>query len=273
MRQRHVLIFVAGVAGLASAAGADPAPKKPTKASDVIDVKPMLDKLNVYKDDFGKYFVGPRPDAIVDTEVAAQWVFYGDQKGLYQQRIIGSGREGHKLDWAIWAPRVRHMQQAQVIQDDAGAQMTCEMRDRKYVTKQLAPVPADQAKAFLQRVALHPPLWQRQSHLLARDDNGIYYFVDELREEYGGNGYRVFVGQKGAMKEVPMKNVVSDSAGEIFATQNGDLKIVTGEKGKAYWKRGGKKEDLTVLEPTDNRYLIYSELGIYGTLGAVCDDN
>ena len=267
MRQRHLLILL-----VASSAAADP--KKPANAkTDVIDVKPMLGKLAVYKDNFGKFFVAPQLDATGELETLEKWVFYGDQKSVYQQRIIGTGREDKKVEWNIWAPRVKHMQQAMVTVDDKGMELICEMKNSKYVGKHLVPLPADQAKTFLEHVVLHPPLWQRQSHLLARDDNGIYYFVDELREEYGGNGFRVFVGQKGAMKEMPMKNVVSDSAGEIFATQSGDLKIVTGEKGKAYWKKGGTKEDLTLLEPADNRYLIYSDLGIYGSLGAVCDDN
>ena len=42
-----------------------------------------------------------------------------------------------------------------------------------------------------------------------------------------------------------MTNVVSDSAGEIFATKTGELKIVTTEDGKAFWNKGGKKTELT----------------------------
>jgi hypothetical protein len=273
MRQRLVLILLAGV--VASSAAADPKRPPAKGKSDLIDVAPMLDKLAVYKDEYGKFLVAPRAGLALDSDAAEQWLFYGDQKGLYQQRVIGYGVSGGKIDWSVWAPRVRHMAQADLTQDDKGATLVCEMKESKYIGKTLAVMPADQAKTFLEHVPLHPPLWQRQSHLLARDDNGVYYFVDQLREEYGGNGFRVFIGQKGAMKEMPMKNVVSDSAGEIFATTNGDLKLVTTSKQghEAYWKKGGKKEDLTLLEPQENRYLIYSELGVYGTLGAVCDEN
>jgi hypothetical protein len=70
-----------------------------------------------------------------------------------------------------------------------------------------------------------------------------------------------------------MTNVVSDSAGEIYATKSGDLKIVTeGNSGKAYWKKGQAKNELIVLDLYANRYLIYRELGIYGQIGALCDD-
>lgn len=69
-----------------------------------------------------------------------------------------------------------------------------------------------------------------------------------------------------------MTNVATDSAGEIFATKAGQLELVAGVDGKAYWAKGGKKTELTRLDPAENRYLIYRELGVYGTLGTVCDD-
>ncbi len=47
---------------------------------------------------------------------------------------------------------------------------------------------------------------------------------------------------------------------------------MSGTDGKAYWKKGGKKTELVQLDPAQNRYVIYRELGIYGTLGVVCDD-
>ncbi len=49
------------------------------------------------------------------------------------------------------------------------------------------------------------------------------------------------------------------------------LEIVTGADGKAYWNKGGKKTELIQLELLQNRHLIDRELGIYGTLGVVCD--
>jgi hypothetical protein len=74
------------------------------------------------------------------------------------------------------------------------------------------------------------------------------------------------------MKEIPLANVATDTAGEIFATKSGQLKLVANEGSKAYWSKGGKKVELTIVDPWPNRYLIYRELGIYGALGTVCDD-
>jgi hypothetical protein len=233
-----------------------------------IDVKPMIEKLDVYKDDVGNVLVTPKP--LVVTEDADQWVFYGDGKTLYQQRIIGTGVSGDKFDWAIWSPRVRGLQMAQVENDTNGASVRC--KSGKDTAQKLMPVPPDKAKVLLGKAKFLPPLWERQAHFLARDDDGVYFYVDILREEYGGKGHRVYVGKKGSMKLQTMTNIVSDSAGEIYATKTGELKIVSGTDGKAYWKKGGKKTELVQLDPAQNRYVIYRELGIYGTLGVVCDD-
>src|SRR4029077_10997904 len=101
------------------------------------------------------------------------------------------------------------------------SEYTLKCRHAKDGSRVLKQLNADEARTVIQHATFLPPLWQRQAHLLARDDDGVYYYIDELREEYGGNGFRVFVGQKGAMKELAMTNVVADSAGEIYATKTG----------------------------------------------------
>ena len=250
-----------------AAAHADPDAAGKAKA---IDVKPMLDKLDVYRDELGNVYVLPRPGT-VDFDAAGEWVFYGDGKTLYQQRIIGgSDNAGKSFEFALWAPRARANGMALIQAKDDHLELIC--RDRKDGTRPLTQLKADEARTLLQRTKLLPPLWHRQSHLLARDDDGVYYYVDKMLDDYGGHGFRVFVGQKGAMKEMPMTNVVSDSAGEIFATKSGQLKLVGGKGGTMYWIKGGKKSELTQLETSENIYLIYRDLGIYGPLGAVCDD-
>lgn len=233
-----------------------------------IDIKPAADKLDVFKEDDGNYYVSPRAGAMTSTD-ASSWVFFGTGKTLWQQRIIGSSEQGAHLEWYLWAPRAKGLQAANLQIDPASSFVQCRPKDDG--KRKLTQLTADEAKTLLARATFYPPLWERQTHMLLRDDDGIYYFVDELREELGGNGYRVFVGAKGALKELPLTNVASDSAGEVFATKSGSLKIVS-DGNKAYWSKGGKKTELVRLDPMENRYLIYRELGIYGQLGAVCDD-
>jgi hypothetical protein len=262
-------------ASTAAAAPKKPDPVRPppenrlaTDKPKPIDIAPVIDKLDVFKDDVGNYYVSPRPGTL-DFNDAGAWVFFGDGKAMYQQRVIGSSVEGGKhYQWNLWSPRAKGLSAALLDLSDDALVLECRQKSKRSLTR----LKADEARTFLSHATFYPPLWTRQAHLLARDDDATYYYVDELREELGGNGYRVFIGPKGAMKEVPLANIATDTAGEIFATKSGQLKLISGQGKQAYWIKGGKKTELTVVDTYENRYLIYRELGIYGSLGAVCDD-
>ena len=114
------------------------------------------------------------------------------------------------------------------------------------------------------------------AHALSRDDRGVYYYVDVLRKEYGGKGYRVLIGKKGALKSKPLTDIATDTAGDVFATKTGDLRIVNNvEKGgtSVAWVKGGKREQLLSLDPDMNSLLIFHDLGVYGFIGTICESN
>ena len=128
------------------------------------------------------------------------------------------------------------------------------------------------SKKILDTASFRKVFWKRGAQALARDDSGNYYFVDRMRDEYGGKGHRIFAGPKGGLKELPMTNVVSDSVGEIYATRKGELRFVT-DRSKAMWIKGTAKTELTIIPIEDNIGLIYGDLGVYdGSLGTPCDD-
>lgn len=274
---RQQLICAALLLSTAAYADDKPKPDKPIATKDVVD------KLAVFKDDTGNFYVTPKPGAFADSDAGNQWVFFGDAKGVFQQSIVGFSMNGAELSWNLWSPRAKNMTTGELTIDKSGVSISCSYRDSKYDKRNLVVLSDDQARAFIQKTPFLPRLWKRQAHFLARDDEGNYFYVDRLQDEFGGKGYRVFSGLKGQMKELAMTNIVSDSAGEIFATKGGDLRVVTEnprvaeEQGKAdskaYWKKAGTRSDLVVLPLYPNKYLIYRELGIYGRLGVVCDDN
>lgn len=257
MRQRLILLLLAALALPAAADGKMPKAK-------AVDMKASLAELDVYKDAIGHYYVVPRFSSVKPDEAR---IFYGDGKMMYRQVIVGSGSNAKHQEWILHAPRVKTMRFASLKLTAMELQIQCAVKD----TRALTQLSSDQARKLLDKMTFHERFWQRQVQFIARDDDGIYYFVDRLIDEAGGGGYRVFVGRKGAMKEQAMTNIVNDSAGEIYATKAGELKIIT-ENGKAFWKKGGKKAELVVLPPENNRYLMYRELGLYGQLGMVCDD-
>lgn len=247
---RHDVIALALL--VASSARADTKPEK---------VELALDKLDVYRDDLGSYYVVPKDGAFEKTDDAEKNVFYGNGKILYRQRVLLSG----KHHWTLWAPRAIGLQGGYLEVDKP--HVTCRAQDNKAGTHTLTAVPADEARKLLQAAKVYEPLHTRVSRLLARDDEGTYYYVDELLT---GHGYRVFAGQKGAMKELPVTNIVHDSAGDIFSTKTGTIKVSAAKD--TWWIKNGVKTELTNVDVMKDHYLIYRELGIYGELGSVCED-
>ena len=156
---------------------------------------------------------------------------------------------------------------------------TCE--DRHTSLETLA---ADKAAALLSQAKLFDVYWVRVPHTLARDTTGVYYYVDRLvdDERSGGvkRGFRVFRGMRGALRQLRMKNVVSDVKGEIFTTNRGQLRLVPERSGAgdsgALWIAGKRNVKLVAL-PVSNpqtRVMIYRELGVYSglRLQRPCDD-
>jgi hypothetical protein len=257
------LALLAALAAPAHGEGERKEPRSDRAAPEVIDIKSQAEAYRVLVDDSGGFYVVPAKAGNLDG-----LVFFGDGKTMYQQRVIGGGSDGSgAVDFALWAPRAVDLQQASLsVAADGTGQALC---NRNHPTK-LKPASPAETTRVLTKAVFRAPLWQRQAKFLARDDSGVYFYVDVLRD--GGKGHRVYVGAKGAMKAMPMTTLVDDAAGQIYGTKRGELRIVANAGEKATWRKGKKVEQLTVLEPFDNRYLIYRELGIYGQLGTLCDD-
>ncbi|RMH40778.1 MAG: hypothetical protein D6689_12760 [Deltaproteobacteria bacterium] len=262
MRNR-LLAAAAWATALASASVARAGPgarvARPDAPVSIADVK---DKLVVLATDAGHYVV------IEPFALGSEHFYFGDGKRLYRQRTFGGGRDGDKqFSRRFWSPRVDHV--AEIGFRDGAWYVQC--ADRK---TPLAVAPEPEAARVLDKATFYGPLWRRQAYHLSRDDRGRYYYVDRLRDEYGGKGFRLFVGFKGRMKLTKLVNVVSDSEGDIFATRRGDLRLVMGRDRKnATWHRGKKKVPLTTVPLVENLVLIYDELGVYDgqVLGTPCD--
>jgi len=244
---------------IAGTAAADPKPKP-------VDIAPLRDKAAVFKDaDGGVYVLYNEPDV-------APKLFYGSPKLLHQQVLDGSrSRNGDAWSIAIWAPRLAYPFMGMIERDkDGNYRTTCQDK----LAHGLAPVAGDEAKAILTKATFVTTQFTRRALWLARDDRGVYYYVDVLSKEYGGNGHRVFVGKKGAMKQIALTDVTIDTAGEVFSTKTGDLRLVRNttdlSKATVTWIRGEKRTELVHLDTYMNQPLIFRELGIYKVAGAIC---
>lgn len=248
------LLALPFVAPTARAAPPDP---------DTIDVSSIKAKLKLVTD--GKqHYLALIPFGEIDENF-----YYGDGKTFWLQRVFGGGQDGNQsFDKYFWDPRAH-----------ATAGASFEFRNGKYVLTcderktEMTPVSDAETQKILAAARFEKPRWKRQAYALLRDNNGRYYYVDKMREPEGNKAFRLFVGPKGSLKLQKMTNVVSDSAGDIFATRSGSLRLVLNQ-GQTFWQKGKRKTTLINLPIEDNHVLIYSELGVYTgqRLGTPCDD-
>lgn len=248
------------VPGQAHADEAKPAPA-PKPDPDAFDFSSYRDGAMVVHDGAGHYLI------VGAQKAKTREVFFGDGKLFYQQRIWTSFNNDStgELTRGFWSPRVN----GKGYVDKKAKRWTLRCGPRETPLIELGRQEADKV---IEAATFRKPLWKRTAHALARDDRGNYYFVDRFQDAFGGKGHRLFKGPKGAMKEMPMTNIVADSVGEIYSTKKGELRFVI-EKQQSQWISGKKKTDLTQVPPGDNVELIYSELGVYlGPLGTPCDD-
>ena len=137
---------------------------------------------------------------------------------------------------------------------------------------ELQPMAYEAVRAMLASAELRDPTPIRRPYAVARDRKGTYYFVD-TGEEPDSKRFRLYAGPKGALEQLEMVNIVSDSSGDIFSTKSGSLRLVL-EKEESFWVRAGKSERLLNVPLHENWGIIYNELGVYTgqALGTPCDE-
>src|SRR5690606_9951640 len=123
------------------------------------------------------------------------------------------------------------------------------------------PVSAAQVKKLFAKTPLYDVRWQRAAHALARDDEGIYYFVDRSRDEKDTD-YRIYVGLRGKVSVYAAQLLASDGAGEIFQFGGSKLSVSTRD-GKAEVRHGGTVRPLVYLDMNQHAELAYGALGAY----------
>jgi len=255
--------WCAALIAISTVAAADPKDPKPKS----VDIKAFRDKLIVLQDaDGGTYVVLPGTDG-------RMWFGSPRTKNLYEQVKTSASSDASTGAWdlSVWAPRVVGVQPGSVGHKvDGSYSRWCGSEHETGLTQ----LTGDKAKAVLDKWTFLTTAFIRRPYLLARDDAGVYYYVDVIREQYGGKGYRVFVGKKGAMKQRPLTDIATDVAGDVFGTKTGDLRIVrdtTEGKSSITWVRGEKRSPLVSLDPDANSSLIFKDLGIYTFTGSICE--
>jgi hypothetical protein len=246
-----VRFFSLAVLIISAAALADAPIPPPWGEAKKLREKIALEDAKVCSDAKGRVLVLSRQNAL----------YYGDAQTLTAMNADGS---------SVFDPRQQdNLAYASYVKASNDCEVQCGPRRVK-----LPRMPEDQASALLLSAKYVPNPHQREPHALLRDDRGTYYYVDRGREEGEEKSFRLYVGTKGAMVLQKMTNVVSDSAGEIFSTKSGDLRLLIDRDKSSEWIQKKKRTALRYLETEDNLHLIYAELSVYAgqRLGSPCDD-
>jgi hypothetical protein len=264
MGARTTFVVMAVVVATSVAQADAPKPKP-------VDISEYKDKLIVLTDPSGgTYAVYHAPTG------GESIVFYGDESGkLYRQRVVGGGANGSAWDISTYSPRVwRNLRASVMYEEDGTYRRYCADNEADSDTP-LTRLGDEAAKKVLTKSKFLTTATMYYPYGLARDEKGVYYYVDQLVSEYGGKGYRLWVGKKGRMKQVPLADVSDDTDGAVFSTKTGDLHLVvdvTQEQSEATWTRGEKSSKLKSLDTFNNTWLIHSELGVYKFMGTLCEN-
>jgi hypothetical protein len=235
----------------------------PSDAGPPLDLGAAKDKLVVFTDGKQHYV------AVIPFGPFSDHLYYGDGKVFWSQRVSSGGSSGTEyFTRTFWEPRVENQADTELSFRDGKYTVTCASRKTE-----LHPLGADEQKALLAEAKFFAPRWKYHAYSLSRDTTGRYFYVDQPRDPEQSQRFRLFAGMKGNLKLQKMVNVVSDSAGDIFATRSGSLRLVL-DKNESSWNEGASKTVLVLLPVLSNHVLIYTDLGVYAgqRLGTPCDD-
>jgi len=123
-------------------------------------------------------------------------------------------------------------------------------------------VAPEDALPILRQAESVPAPFDREPYALARDRRGIYYYVDRGTREETRRDFHVYRGPRGNLTRLGMRDVASDSEGEVFSTESGDLRLVVDTE-RAQWIRRTRAQELRRIPVAQNYRLIFVELGVY----------
>lgn len=263
----QALPAVLAVGAFALPAAAGEPPKQASAPAHPVDVSAVRDKLKLLTDGKNHYI------AVVPTG-DGEGVFYGDGKRFYELRSPSSGRNGESWERSFIDPRLTEGGHAEgmgfVSLRNGAYKLDCGPR-----ATPLKLVDAAAAKDQLAAATFERSPRKYSPYALARDEHGVYYYVDHGYQKEDEKKFRLFVGPKGNLKQLKMTNIVSDVEGDIFSTKTGSLRLIL-NRSESLWIKDTKKSKLTIVKLDFNVQVasLYNDFGIYSgeRLGTPCDD-
>jgi hypothetical protein len=269
MHSRHLI-----TATVALLSGTTWAVEPPWGKGESLGEQRLLEQTTVCADGKGHYVV------VAPEEKKGKQLFYGDGKKFTQVAEPPFGVSGTDfLEPRFYNKTANPSFRGTDFRVYSGVELdtekkTCELRCGEKTTP-LTLVEPEKATKLLKEAQYEANPQKYVPYALLRDTTGKYYLVERGFAPENEKSFRVHVGQKGSLKLQEMKDIVSDSEGQIFSTKKGDLRLVVDKAEAPMWIEGAKKKvELKVVPITENLPMIYNELGVYAgaRLGTPCDD-
>jgi len=232
----------------------------PNKSDASLDPKSFL-----FLTDGKGHFIAAEPDQ--------RRFYYARGDGPFEKQPIVNYTTGPEQSfWDFWSPEPPITGKANRSMNVSNGDLR--LRGGKWAVRcgpRVTPLVAVDAKtaANLRRRPFRGPHHRRTAYLFGRDDDGVYYLVDEI----DGTDRRLFVGKSGAVKQVRLTSVIVDDVGDIF--EGADGKLVRNRVDNLFeWRpRTGPTRKVYALGSRRNEHLLFGSLGVYrGRLGTPCDD-
>ena len=204
-------------------------------------------------------------------------VLYSDGKAFHRARTTEMSGDGWFYDPRFFNPGhnssfrgidFRSWSRIDVDKNSGRCVLTCGTR-----STEIPRATGKDAAAIVDSMVVEPDLLPYEPYVLARDRQGTYYYVERSTKPGEERYFRLYIGRLGGLKLQKMKDIVSDSEGEIFSSKAGDLRLVL-DRSEATWIAGKNANKLKMVPVEANLQMIYNNLGVYTgmRLGTPCDD-
>jgi hypothetical protein len=194
-------------------------------------------------------------------------VYFGDGKTLYRQPLMSYENKKQEEWIGLLDPRGIHV--ATLKRVGSTYTLACALSGTSAPSR-IIELGEPQPTKLAKKTVIHEQLPGFEPYLLARAPVGTtYYYLDRPRTDaHDSEEFRLFIGKRGALKRVPIKEVARDTASDVFVTAKGTL-IIANAKEKdvlptvTFGPTAKKQTALTPVPAYPNRTLIYGDLGVY----------
>jgi hypothetical protein len=223
-------------------------------------VKALRNKLLLARDGRGTYV------AFLPRSQGQRVLFSGDGKTFFRQYL-----PSEKGDYVFWEPRAQGTAELKLKQNRK-PELVC---GKARATLEF--LSDAQAREIVDQARFLKPRWRRVPRVLAKDEAGTFYLVDQARQEDGASpkDLRLYVGPRGHLEGSEVTDSRLSENEELFTVPAGQLKVAlqAGEATGAEWIQGDGRTPLTLVRGAEVARTAFLELGVYAgeKLGTACD--